>query len=172
MTTQREGGLGFAPGHEPMLPAGFRSSSRILVWKQMKVRSRLPAKSEKIVGRSNNKPWDAQGSQCTKTKIVYFENAFHGRSMGALSVTTNPKYQVPFEPLLPEVSCGKLEAYCGIHPAETEWLTQLRKRCDQVGAVLIFDEIKATSNMNFKLGISVVWSLSHWYTMGSLIASC
>ena len=76
----------------------------------MKVRSRLPAKSEKIVGRSNNKPWDAQGSQCTKTKIVYFENAFHGRSMGALSVTTNPKYQVPFEPLLPEVSSGKLEA--------------------------------------------------------------
>jgi len=91
-TTQREGGLDFAPGHEPMLPPGFRSSSRILVQKQMKVCSRLPAKSEKIVGRSDNKPWDAQGSQCTKTKIVYFENAFHGRSMGTLSVTTNPKY--------------------------------------------------------------------------------
>jgi len=31
----------------------------------------------------------------------------------------------------------------------------------QVDAVLIFDEIKATSNMNFELSISVVWSLSH-----------
>ena len=117
--------------------------------------------------------------------------------MGALSVTTNSKYQAPFEPLLPEVSCGKLndtealstlltENTCavivepvqgegGIHPAETEWLIQLRKRCDQVGAVLIFDEIqvsKATSDMNLRLSISVVWSLSHWYTMGSLIASC
>ncbi len=118
--------------------------------------------------------------------------------MGALSVTTNPKYQAPFEPLLPDVFCGKLnhvealntlltENTCavivepvqgegGIHPAETEWLIQLRKKCDEVGAVLIFDEIQASQScfgMISKLNaFSAVWSLSYWYTMGSLIASC
>jgi len=109
-TTQCEGGLGFAPGHEPtdalsglqvFLNSGTEANEGAL-------------KIARKIGKDrwsleHNKPWDAQGSQCTKTKIVYFGNAFHGRSMGALSVTTNPKYQAPFEPLLPEVSSGKLE---------------------------------------------------------------
>jgi len=113
--------------------------------------------------------------------------------MSVLSVTTNSKYQAPFEPLLPEVSCRKLEALStlslltenthavivepvqgegGIHPTEMEWLIQLRKKCDHVGAVLIFDEIKATSNMVSRLSISVAWSLSYWYAMDSFIAFC
>ena len=198
-TTQREGGLGFAPGHQPTDPP---SGLQVFFSNSGTEANEGALKIARKIGKDrwslrHNKPWDAQDSKCTKTKIVCFENAFHGRSMGALSVTTNPKYQAPFEPLLPQVSCGKLndtealstlltENTCavivepvqgegGIHLAETEWLIQLRKRCDQVGAVLIFDEIqvsKAASNMNFKLSISVVWSLSHWYTMGSLIASC
>ncbi|KAF7973219.1 hypothetical protein HWV62_15821 [Athelia sp. TMB] len=99
-----------------------------------------------------------------KTRIACFENAFHGRSMGALSVTPNPKYQDPFAPLLPGVDVGRLNALedverlvgpdtCavivepvqgegGIHPAREEWLRALRKRCDETGAVLIFDEIQ------------------------------
>lgn len=36
-----------------------------------------------------------------KTEFVNFEKAFHGRTMGALSVTPNPKYQAPFAPLVP-----------------------------------------------------------------------
>jgi acetylornithine aminotransferase len=109
-----------------------------------------------------NRSWD--DASCTKSRIVCFENSFHGRSMGSLSVTTNPKYQKPFTPLIPGVDVGKLnqlegleslvgENTCavivepvqgegGIHEASVEWLRALRKRCDEVGAVLIFDEIQ------------------------------
>jgi acetylornithine aminotransferase len=84
--------------------------------------------------------------------------------MGALSVTSNPKYQNPFKPLIPGVRVGKLndqesidnlvsEKTCavivepiqgegGIKSARADWLKALRKRCDEVGAVLIFDEIQ------------------------------
>jgi acetylornithine aminotransferase len=99
-----------------------------------------------------------------KTGIVCFSNAFHGRSMGALSCTPNPKYQAPFAPLIPDVRVGEYndvaaieklvdESVCGviIEPiqgeggvgtASTEFLTALAKRCREVGAVLIYDEIQ------------------------------
>lgn len=101
-----------------------------------------------------------------KTGIVCFTNAFHGRSMGALSCTPNPKYQAPFAPLIPNVKVGTYndadpahlaelidESTCGviIEPiqgeggvgtASTEFLTALAKRCREVGAVLIYDEIQ------------------------------
>ncbi|KAG8893239.1 acetylornithine aminotransferase [Tulasnella sp. 408] len=84
--------------------------------------------------------------------------------MGALSATTNPKYQKPFEPLIPGFSVGELNDYEGVSKmidsdtcavivepvqgegglsvCEADWLRLLRKRCDEVGAVLIFDEIQ------------------------------
>jgi len=85
--------------------------------------------------------------------------------MGSLSVTTNPKYQKPFAPLIPGVDVGKVNDFeglergligedtCavivepiqgegGILEAREEWLRALRKKCDKVGAVLIFDEIQ------------------------------
>jgi acetylornithine aminotransferase len=88
--------------------------------------------------------------------------------MGALSVTTNPKYQKPFMPLIPDVDVGKLndlegidelvgkdtcavivepiQGEGGVNTAKEEWLRALRKRCDEVGAVLIFDEIQVHSS--------------------------
>lgn len=99
-----------------------------------------------------------------KHRIACFQNSFHGRSMGALSVTTNPKYQEPFTPLIPGIDIGTIndigglnglvkEDTCavivepvqgegGIHAASLEWLRALRARCNEVGAVLIFDEIQ------------------------------
>lgn len=103
-----------------------------------------------------------------KTGIVCFTNAFHGRSMGALSVTPNPKYQAPFAPLIPDVRVGELndmdkekmialidENTCGVivepiqgeggvTAAKVEWLEMLAKRAREVGAALIYDEIQVS----------------------------
>jgi acetylornithine aminotransferase len=108
--------------------------------------------------------WDVPGVRCDKYRIACFEGAFHGRSMGALSVTTNSKYQAPFMPLLPGVDVGRLndeagletlvtDETCavivepiqgegGVNVSQVEWLRKLRQRCNETGAVLIFDEIQ------------------------------
>jgi acetylornithine aminotransferase len=99
-----------------------------------------------------------------KHEIVSFHNSFHGRTMGALSATPNPKYQTPFSPMLPGFKYGKyndvaqlqelvtdktcgvivepIQGEGGVNVASPEFLAALRKRCDEVGAVLIFDEIQ------------------------------
>ncbi|XP_006459912.1 hypothetical protein AGABI2DRAFT_191698 [Agaricus bisporus var. bisporus H97] len=166
--TQLEGGLGYAPNHKSTTPPNglqvfFSNSGTEANEGALKIARKVGKERWSL---KNGKAWDTPpgSEQCTKTKIVCFENAFHGRSMGSLSVTTNPKYQAPFAPLLPGVSVGQLndanaleglvtEDTCavivepiqgegGINMAKTEWLVQLRKRCNDVGAVLIFDEIQ------------------------------
>jgi len=98
-----------------------------------------------------------------RKKIVAFKNAYHGSSHGALSVIGDKSYQIPFEPLLPgvehiefnsindlkvitaETACVIIEPVqgeAGIIVATQEFLTALRKRCDETGALLIFDEIQ------------------------------
>lgn len=99
-----------------------------------------------------------------KTGLVAFENGFHGRTIGALSVTPRPRYQDPFRPLLPDVTIAPfndLEAAAGIigpdtcavivepvqgeggvHVATPEFLQGLRALCDAHDAVLIFDEVQ------------------------------
>jgi acetylornithine aminotransferase len=109
---------------------------------------------------------DAPTSYPPKYRIACFENAFHGRSMGAVSATPNPKYQLPFAPLIPGIDVGELNDFDGLEKlvgedtcgvivepvqgegglavANVEWLKALRKRCVEVGAVLIFDEIQVS----------------------------
>lgn len=99
-----------------------------------------------------------------KIEIVSFRDGFHGRSMGALSATWQEKYQAPFAPLIPgfvpanlndiegiakvvtEKTCGvivePIQGEGGILEASEDFLRALRKRCDEVGALLIFDEIQ------------------------------
>jgi len=99
-----------------------------------------------------------------KHELVSFHNSFHGRTMGSLSATPNPKYQKPFAPMLPgfkygtynDISaiedlvgpntCGviiePIQGEGGVNVASDEFLLALRKRCDEVGAVLIYDEIQ------------------------------
>ncbi|KAJ3118424.1 acetylornithine aminotransferase [Nowakowskiella sp. JEL0407] len=115
------------------------------------------------------------GNQTSETKhgVLSFGNAFHGRTLGALSATPNAKYQNPFRPLLPgfitcdfndletttrlitEDTCGVIvepvQGEGGIHVATPEFLAGIRKRCDEVGAVLIFDEIQAGLGRTGKL---------------------
>ncbi|KAL2126763.1 hypothetical protein VTI74DRAFT_282 [Chaetomium olivicolor] len=99
-----------------------------------------------------------------KTEIVSFRNAFHGRTMGSLSATPNPKYQAPFSPMVPGFRVGELndiaaipslvtESTCsvivepiqgegGVQPATDEFLVALGRRCREVGALLHYDEIQ------------------------------
>lgn len=99
-----------------------------------------------------------------KYHILAFSNAFHGRLFGSLAATPRPKYQEPFEPLMPGVRFAEFndlesaraqmdEGVCaiivepvqgegGIHPATREFLQGLRDLADQYDALLIFDEVQ------------------------------
>ena len=100
----------------------------------------------------------------TDHEIIAMKHSFHGRSMGALSVTGNVKYQEPFKPLIGGVQFAeynKLESVkalvnektCaiimepvqgegGIYPAADEFIKGVRKICDENDILLIFDEIQ------------------------------
>ncbi len=99
-----------------------------------------------------------------KTEIVALENSFHGRTIGALSLTGQPKYRQDFEPLMPGVKFVKLcdeaafeaavtertagiivetiQGEGGIHPISTQWLRRARELADRHNALLVFDEIQ------------------------------
>lgn len=99
-----------------------------------------------------------------KFELVSFNKSFHGRTYGALSVTANRKYWEPFRPMLPGVKVGDLndisalpqlvnERTCGVivepiqgeggvNVASKEFMVALRNRCNDVGALLIYDEIQ------------------------------
>ncbi|TVY23117.1 Acetylornithine aminotransferase, mitochondrial [Lachnellula hyalina] len=111
--------------------------------------------------RKAGKVVDASGG---KYEFVSFHNSFHGRTMGALSATPNPKYQKPFSPMIPgfrygtyndvaaikdlvtENTCGvivePIQGEGGVIVASEEFLVALATRCKEVGAVLIYDEIQ------------------------------
>ena len=100
----------------------------------------------------------------TDHEIIAMKHSFHGRSMGALSVTGNSHYQEPFKPLiggikfadfndLDSVKAQVTEKTCaiiletvqgegGIYPAEKTFLEGLRKLCDEQDILLILDEIQ------------------------------
>jgi acetylornithine/N-succinyldiaminopimelate aminotransferase len=104
------------------------------------------------------------GGHTDKTNVVAFTGSFHGRTMGALACTATEKYRQPFEPLMGDVTFAGFnnldsarqaitERTCavivepvqgegGVTPATPEFLAGVRARCDEVGALLIFDEVQ------------------------------
>lgn len=100
----------------------------------------------------------------TDHEIIAMKHSFHGRSMGALSVTGNTHYQEPFKPLIggikfadfndldsvkqqiTEKTCAiileTIQGEGGIYPAEPEFLKGIRKLCDEQDILLILDEIQ------------------------------
>lgn len=99
-----------------------------------------------------------------KHKIISFDNAFHGRTLGTISATSQPKMRDGFEPLLPgftvvpfnDLEAAKaqiddntaafllepIQGEGGVTPATQEFLKGLRALCDEHGLLLILDEVQ------------------------------
>ncbi|KAI9349886.1 acetylornithine aminotransferase-like protein [Zopfochytrium polystomum] len=139
-----------------------------------------------------------------KFGIVAFTDGFHGRTYGTLSASPNPIYQVPFTPLVPgytysafnnvaalkdsitvttaAVIIEPVQGEGGIIPATNEFMQAVRQRCDEVGAVLIVDEVQAGGGRTGKFfshqhsGISpdiitFAKPLANGYPIGAIITS-
>lgn len=100
----------------------------------------------------------------TDHEIIAMNHSFHGRTFGALSVTGNPHYREAFEPMIGNIKFADLNDFdsvlacvndktCaiimetvqgegGIFPATEEFLTKVRKLCDEKDILLILDEIQ------------------------------
>lgn len=99
-----------------------------------------------------------------RAEIFACRNAYHGSTQGAASLMSPTDFTLAFQPLLPgirhlefnemldlqqvttrtaAVVVETVQAESGIRPPKSEWLKTLRSRCDEVGALLILDEIQA-----------------------------
>lgn len=113
----------------------------------------------------------------SKQEIVAFENSFHGRTMGALSATANPKYRTPFGDMIPGVhflnlndQLTKLQNFVnergnklaglivepiqgegGVFPVPLETLAGLKQICESNNVIVIYDEIQCGLSRSGKL---------------------
>lgn len=155
--THQLGGLGFQKASKPAEPG--TAGLKVFLANSGTEANEAALKFARKAGKAQ----PTKGND-KKTGLVSFNNAFHGRTMGALSMTPNPKYQAPFAPLIGDVRIGTyndvagleslidettagviiepIQGEGGVFPASLEFLQALRKRCDEVGAMLIYDEIQ------------------------------
>ena len=121
-----------------------------------------------------------------KKGMVAMNGSYHGKSMGALSLTFNPKYRKSFQPLVEKVTFspfGNIESLretidddtafiilepiqgeSGIHVAPDGFLQDVRKLCDDNGILLIFDEIQAGLGRTGRM-----WASEHWNTAPDIL---
>ena len=121
-----------------------------------------------------------------KKGMVAMNGSYHGKSMGALSLTFNPKYRKSFQPLVDKVTFspfGNIESLrekidddtafvilepiqgeSGIHVAPDGFLQDVRKLCDDNGILLIFDEIQAGLGRTGRM-----WASEHWDTAPDIL---
>ncbi|KAI1098972.1 putative acetylornithine aminotransferase precursor [Jackrogersella minutella] len=136
---------------------GMHQAATVFVCNSGSEANEAAIKFSRKVGKVLNSPNPKNG-------FVSFHGSFHGRTMGSLSATPNPKYQAPFAPMVPGFSYGKyndieaikdlvtdetcgviiepIQGEGGVNVASDEFLIALAKRCREVGAVLIYDEIQ------------------------------
>jgi len=113
--------------------------------------------------------------------MVAMKGSYHGKSMGALSLTFNPKYRESFQPLVEKVTFspyGDIDALqtavdkdtafvilepiqgeSGIHVPPDGFLQDVRKICDENGSLLVFDEIQSGLGRTGRM-----WASEHWET--------
>ncbi len=98
-----------------------------------------------------------------RTEIISFKGAYHGSTNGALSISSNVIKKQAFRPLLPDINFINLNSLedleritnrtagvfletvqgdAGVRIPEKAFMEALRKRCDEVGALLVFDEVQ------------------------------
>ena len=121
-----------------------------------------------------------------KKGMVAMNGSYHGKSMGALSLTFNPKYRKAFQPLVDKVTFspfGNIESLrekidddtafvilepiqgeSGINVAPDGFLQDVRKLCDDNGILLIFDEIQAGLGRTGRM-----WASEHWDTAPDIL---
>ncbi len=116
-----------------------------------------------------------------RSGFVSFFGSFHGDTFGSLSVGGNPLYREPFEPLLPEVTflpfnaksalaridetaaaviIEPIQGEGGVRIPDDDFLPALRRRCDEVGTLLIFDEVITGFGRTGKMFASEHWNLT------------
>ena len=110
--------------------------------------------------------WHTQGA-AGRTKYLAFTHSFHGRTMGALSVTADEHYRTPFQPLVPGVSFASaddlaaidrliddetaavviepIQGEGGVRPVSPDTAQAIADGCRRTGALLIADEIQSGS---------------------------
>ena len=107
-----------------------------------------------------------------RTQIISFRQSYHGSTQGALSIMGSEYWQQAFRPLLPDIlqleynsfddlalitdrtACvvaETIQAEAGVNPPANGWLTALRKRCSETGALLVLDEIQCGFGRNGSL---------------------
>ena len=121
-----------------------------------------------------------------KKGMIAMNGSYHGKSMGALSITFNPKYRKSFQPLVEGVKFSPfgdteslrskidddtgfiilepIQGESGIHVAPDGFLQDVRKICDENGILLIFDEIQAGLGRTGRM-----WASEHWNTVPDIL---
>ena len=121
-----------------------------------------------------------------KKGMIAMNGSYHGKSMGALSITFNPKYRKSFQPLVDGavfspfgdieslrskidddtgfIILEPIQGESGIHVAPDGFLQDVRKICDENGILLIFDEIQAGLGRTGRM-----WASEHWNTVPDIL---
>ena len=123
-----------------------------------------------------------------KKRMIAMRGSYHGKSMGALSLTFNPKYRKSFAPLVDEVEfipfgdkdalqnavndetamviMEPIQGESGIHVAPDGFLQKARSVCDENGALLVFDEIQCGLGRTGRM-----WACDHWDTRPDILCT-
>ena len=121
-----------------------------------------------------------------KKKMVAMKGSYHGKSMGALSLTFNPKYRESFQPLVEKVLFSPygdidglrtvvdkdtafvilepIQGESGIHVPPEGFLQDVRKLCDENDSLLVFDEIQSGLGRTGRM-----WASEHWKTIPDIM---
>jgi len=123
-----------------------------------------------------------------RTTLITFNNAFHGRTMGAISATNQPKMRDGFEPLLPgfkyapfndleaalalidDTTAGfmveTVQGEGGVSAGTQEFIQGLRKACDEHGLLLVLDEVQCGYGRTGKM-----WAYEHYGITPDILSS-